>query len=69
MPTEFIVVLADQADLSAAKSLGTKAEKGRFVRDALWNKAQATQGPLRKWLQDRHVVLRGGDLDEARSTC
>ena len=28
---EFFVVLADQADLSAAANLQTKAEKGRFV--------------------------------------
>ena len=31
---EFIVVLADQADLRAAASLPTKSDKGRFVRDA-----------------------------------
>ena len=29
--SEFFVVLADQADLSAAANLQTKAEKGRFV--------------------------------------
>src|SRR6267142_5150311 len=28
---EFLVVLADQADLTAAANLQTKAEKGRFV--------------------------------------
>ena len=32
---EFFVVLADQADLSAAASLPTKAEKGRFVYQTL----------------------------------
>ena len=47
---EFMVVLADQADLSGAAVLKTKKEKGRFVRDALWNKSQATQGPILKWL-------------------
>ena len=26
------------------KLLKTKKEKGRFVRDTLWNKSQATQG-------------------------
>jgi subtilisin family serine protease len=52
---EFLVVLSDQADLSGAWRLKTKQEKGRFVRDALWNKAQATQGPLVKWLQDRNI--------------
>ena len=33
---EFMVVLADQADLSEAAALPTKNEKGRYVRDALW---------------------------------
>src|SRR4051794_29525910 len=43
---EFLVVLADQADVRNAKALGAKVEKGRHVRNELWNKAQATQGPL-----------------------
>src|SRR5712691_11811902 len=34
---EFMIVLADQADLSGAALLQTKKEKGRFVRDVLWN--------------------------------
>src|SRR5206468_2315902 len=52
---EFFVVLADQADLSPAAALNTKAEKGRFVHDALWNKAQATQGPILQWLAERGI--------------
>ena len=36
---EFSVVLADQADLSGAEAIATKAEKGRYVYDALWNKS------------------------------
>jgi hypothetical protein len=44
---EFFVVLADQADLSRAVSLQTKAEKGRYVYNSLLNKAQTTQGPTR----------------------
>src|ERR1051325_789248 len=52
---EFIVVLADQADLSSAAAMRTKAEKGRFVRDALWNKAQETQGPVLQWLRARGI--------------
>ena len=52
---EFMIVLADQADLSGAAALKTKNEKGRFVRDALWNKSQTTQGPILQWLRDtRH---------------
>src|SRR5262249_51567981 len=52
---EFMIILADQADLSGAKLLKTKLEKGRFVRDALWNKKEATQGPILKWL-DEHKL-------------
>ncbi len=55
---EFLVVLADQADLSAAKALSTKKEKGRFVRDTLWLKAQATQQPLLQMLRARGVAYR-----------
>ena len=55
---EFMIVLADQADLSAAAALKTKKEKGRFVRDALWNKSQATQKPVLKWLDQHHLEHR-----------
>lgn len=55
---EFMVILADQANLSGASLLATKAEKGRFVRDALWNKKQATQGPILNWLQGHHLEYR-----------
>ena len=30
---------------SEPRRSATKSEKGRFVRDALWNKSQTTQGP------------------------
>ncbi len=49
---EFMVVLADQADLSGAAALSTKSEKGRYVQDALWNKSEATQGPILQWLRN-----------------
>jgi len=55
---EFMVILADQADLSGAAALATKAEKGRFVRDALWNKSQATQGSILKWLNEHGLEHR-----------
>jgi hypothetical protein len=42
-PAEFIVVMAEQADLSHAERLRTKLEKGRFVRDALVR--QSAGGP------------------------
>ena len=55
---EFIVVLADQADLSGAAMLHAKIDKTRFVHDALWNKAQTTQGPIVQWLRDRGIEHR-----------
>src|SRR5206468_8977233 len=55
---EFLVVLADQADLSQAASLRTKVEKAQFVYDSLSNKAQTTQGPLLQWLRDRGLEHR-----------
>src|SRR6266567_4771761 len=50
---EFLVVLTDQADVSGAAALPTKNEKGRYVYDALWNKSQATQGPILQLLRER----------------
>jgi subtilisin family serine protease len=55
---EFFVVLADQADLSGAINLATKAEKGRHVYEALRNKSQATQGPIHQWLRERGIEHR-----------
>ena len=55
---EFLVVLAAQADLSGAASLPTKAEKGRFVRDALWSTARASQAELLAELRARGVAHR-----------
>jgi subtilisin family serine protease len=55
---EFLVVLVAQADLQGAKAVKTKEEKGRYVRNALWEKAQATQSPLLKWLEERKIEHR-----------
>lgn len=55
---EFLVVLAEQADLDRASGLATKVEKGRYVYETLWNTAQATQGPLLAWLKARDVPHR-----------
>jgi subtilisin family serine protease len=52
---EFFVVLADQADLSPAANLPTKAEKGRFVYETLLEKAQNTQEPILQWLGERSI--------------
>lgn len=43
---EFLVFLAEQADLSPARRLPTKAEKGRFVFRRLTEVAARTQGPV-----------------------
>jgi serine protease AprX len=56
--SEFLIVLADQADVHAAPALRTKQEKGRYMRDTLWNKAQATQGPVLQWLREHKVEYR-----------
>jgi serine protease AprX len=55
---EFFVVLKDQADLSGATALGTKAEKGRYVYDALRNKSDTTQRSILQWLRDRRIEHR-----------
>jgi serine protease AprX len=55
---EFFVVLADQAELSGAASLATKAEKGRYVYEELRNKSQATQGSVLQWLRERGIEHR-----------
>lgn len=55
---EFLVIMNDQADLGRAETLKTKEEKGRFVRDALWNKAQASQGAIMQWLEERKIEYR-----------
>jgi hypothetical protein len=54
---EFFVVLADQADLSQAATLQSKAEKGRYVYNALLNKSQTTQRPI---LRRGHERTHGG---------
>ena len=55
---EYLVVLADQADLKGAEALSTKQEKGRYVRDILWDKAQRTQGPILNFLRERKIEYR-----------
>src|SRR5256885_2271690 len=53
--TEALVVLAEQADLSAAAAFPSKLEKGRFVVDTLRAVAARSQGPLRAFLDQRGV--------------
>jgi subtilisin family serine protease len=75
--TEYLVVMNDQADLSGADALATKAEKGQFVYNALFQKAQQTQAPVIDMLKAQKVEYRSyyivnmiwvkGDLDLAES--
>ena len=52
---EFLVMLADQADLSGAASLPSKADKGRYVYKTLLSKSQSTQGPILQWLSENNI--------------
>jgi len=53
--TEALVVLTQQADLSAAATLKTKLEKGYFVVNSLRVVAARTQAPILSLLQQRGV--------------
>ena len=45
-PAEFILMLDEQADLSAAEQIEGKAAKGQYVYEQLTAVAGRTQGPL-----------------------
>jgi subtilisin family serine protease len=55
---EFLIVLADRADLREVDRLTTKAAKGRYVYETLLAHAQRTQRPVIEWLQQRGVEYR-----------
>ena len=55
---EFLVILSDQADLSAADRLRTKEEKGWYVYRTLFDKAEQTQKPIIAWLKSKGVEYR-----------
>ena len=57
-PVEFLVFLAEQADLSAAAGLATKIERGRYVYATLSALAERSQAPLRRELARRGVEHR-----------
>jgi subtilisin family serine protease len=73
---EFLVIMADQADVSGATHFRTKAEKGRYVYQTLQRKAQTTQEPILQLLRDRGIeyqsfyivnaILVKGTLEVAR---
>ncbi|QQS45309.1 MAG: S8 family serine peptidase [Acidobacteriota bacterium] len=56
--SEFLVILGSQADLSGASRLRTKAEKGRFVFETLFEHAARSQAGILKWLEDRRIEHR-----------
>ena len=55
---EFLVILNDRADLTAADRLTTKAAKGRYVYETLYDTAQRSQRSIVTWLQQRDVPYR-----------
>jgi serine protease AprX len=57
--TTFLVMLAEQADLSHVAALSTKEAKGRAVYDALRDTAWRTQASLRAQLDAQGVPYRG----------
>jgi subtilisin family serine protease len=50
---DVLIVLAEQADLTAARSRSSKLEKGRYVFERLTEAARSSQGPLSRWLASR----------------
>ncbi len=56
--TEFLIFLAEQADLRAAAVLATKLEKGTWVYERLKETAAATQGPILSELERMGVEHR-----------
>ena len=55
---EFILFLTDQADLSEANLLSTKAEKGAFVYDRLTQVARESQSTIIDYLESQGVEYR-----------
>ena len=55
---EFLVVLAEQADLSQAERIGGKTARGRYVYDAMTTAAARGQAPLRVLLDERSATYR-----------
>lgn len=57
-PTDFIVMMAEQADVSAANQLQTKVEKGQYVFDKLVATAARTQAGLIAYLDSQGVEYK-----------
>ena len=57
-PSEFVLVLVEQADLAPAASISTKLERGRWVVETLRALAARTQAPLVADLEARGLEYR-----------
>ena len=55
---QILVVLKEQADLSAASSLTSKADKGTYVYHQLTEVANRTQGPMQSFLESTGAEYR-----------
>lgn len=55
---EFLVVMAEQADVSAAYQLPTKQAKGRYVFETLSSTAQRTQAGIKAYLDNLGVPYK-----------
>ena len=74
---EFLVVLGDEADLSAAAGMTDRVTRLQYVVDTLMRRAEVSQAPLRAWLAAKGVEHRAywianmiqvsGDVTLARS--
>jgi len=66
-----LVIMNEKADLTAARTLDTKLEKGRFVYEALTSTAERSQRDLRQWLSARGIthqsfyIINAVALDDA----
>ncbi len=56
--TDFLIYMAQQADLSGSKALKTKNEKGTYTYQQLTNVAEATQPPVRQLLTQLGAPFR-----------
>ncbi len=66
--TEFIVFLAEQADLTQAHSLRSQLAKGTWVEQTLTAVAWRTQPPVLAALGERGVASRWGVVGGKRKT-
>jgi uncharacterized repeat protein (TIGR01451 family) len=57
-PAEFLVMLRAQGDVSGARALASKTERGAFVMDTLRSVAERSQRPLLDLLAERRIPHR-----------